>query len=167
MNRRIWTGVLAGVLAAAVLLTVGIGAYRAGQDDEIVTRVVPSGEPGGGTEVVRVVGDHDHFGPGPFFFLFPLLIILLVVFVARRSWGHGRWGHGWAPGGPVGPGWHRPYGPGFDPGHRYGWLDEWHRQAHEEEGGRAPAGSATSTGSSAAPEGSPSDESPEPPAGSA
>lgn len=177
MNRRIWTGVLAGVLAAAVLLTVGIGAYRAGQDDEIVARVAPSGEPGGGTEVVRVIDDHRDFGPGPFFFLFPLLLIALVVVLARRSWGRGPWGHGWAPGGPGGPGWQRPYGPG----HRYGWLDEWHQQAHAaheergEEGGRAPAGPEASTGSgsaasaasASAPEGAPRDESPEPPSGSA
>lgn len=126
MNRRIWTGVVAGVLAAAVLLTVGIGAYRAGQDDELVTRVVSEGEPGRSGEVVRVVGDHHGWGPGPgpFFFLFPLLVIGLIVLLVRRGsrpgWGHG-WGHG-------GPGWHRPYGPGD----RSGWFDEWHRRAHEE-----------------------------------
>jgi hypothetical protein len=114
---RIWTGVVAGVLAASLLLTVGIGAYRAGQDGEIVTRTVSDGE------VVRVV-DGQHWGPGPGFFLFPLLIILLIVFLVRgRRWGHGGW---YGRGGPgyCGP----PAGSRED-------LDEWHRQAHDQ--GRA------------------------------
>lgn len=148
MNRRIWTGVVAGVLAAAVLLTVGIGAYRAGQDDEVVTRVVSDGEPGG--EVVRVIGDHRDFGPGPFFFLIPLLVIVLVVLLARRASGH-RWGHGWGHGGP---GWHRPYGPGpgYGPGDRSAWFDEWHRRAHEEDERRqAPAPAAPAAPSAPAP----------------
>jgi hypothetical protein len=142
MNRRIWTGVIAGVLGAVVLLTVGAGAYRAGQEDDVVTRVVNEGEPG---EVVRVVGEHRDFFPG--FFLFPLLIILLVVLAFRafgrgRGWHgggwHGGWGHGWHPG------WHGPYGPGPGPGGsddpRARWFDEWHRRAHESEGGEVEGG---------------------------
>ena len=43
MNRRVWTGVVAGVLAAALLLSVGVGSFRAGQDDRIVTRSVENG----------------------------------------------------------------------------------------------------------------------------
>lgn len=126
MNRRVWTGVVAGLLAAAVLLTVGIGAYRAGQDDEVVTRTVE------GEEVVRVVDHGRDFFPG--FFLFPLLIIGLIVLLAR---------------GRRGPGWHRPYGPGgpgWGPGYWGGpgrWgpggcdpeaeMREWHRRMHEGE----------------------------------
>ncbi|HMG44042.1 MAG TPA: hypothetical protein VK611_22105 [Acidimicrobiales bacterium] len=120
MNRRVWTGVVAGLLAAAVLLTVGVGAYRAGQDDE-VTQVVTERSEGG--EVVRVVRDGDwgnHWGPGPGFFLFPLLIIGLVVLFARggrRHWhgyGHG-YGHDYGRG--YGPPWNRPCGPGpYGPG---------------------------------------------------
>lgn len=128
---RLWTGVVAGVLAAALLLTVGIGAYRAGQDDEVVTRVVTDGSESG-SEVVRVIGDDGwRHGPGPGIFLFPLLIFLLIFVFARR----GRWhGHGYGHGGP---GWHRGYGPG--PGGPYadqreGWLQDWHRRAHEGEG---------------------------------
>jgi hypothetical protein len=122
VNRRVWTGVVAGVLAAALLLTVGIGAYRAGQDDDAVTRVVSDGD----GEVVRVVRDHD-WGPGPGFFLFPLLIILVIFLLARRSWG---WGGGWR--GPY------SYGP---PGRAYGpcgaggpeeSFEDWHRRQHEE-----------------------------------
>jgi hypothetical protein len=144
MERRIWTGVVAGVLAAAVLLTVGVGAYRAGQDDE-VTRVVDVGRRGGGDEVVRVVGDHHGFGPGPFFFLLPLLLIVLVVLLVRRA-GRG-WGHGWGPGGWAhgGPGQGGPGGPGYGgwgpgPGGRSDWLDEWHRRAHEESRPGSPTG---------------------------
>lgn len=108
-NRRIWIGVVAGVLAAAVLLTVGVGAYRAGQDDEVVTRVVEDGRTG---EVVRVVG--DHYGrPGFGFILFPLIIILVVVLLVRAfGHRHGGWHGGWRPG--WGPGWQGPgpCGPG-------------------------------------------------------
>jgi hypothetical protein len=126
VNRRIWTGVVAGVLAASLLLAVGIGAYQAGRDDEVVTRVVDG-------DVVRVVGDHGWGrGPGFGFFLFPLLIILLVVLLAR--------GRGW------GGGWHR-HGPyGYGPGGRWGWgpegpedtFDEWHRRSHERAASTTP-----------------------------
>jgi hypothetical protein len=128
MNRRVWTGVVAGVLAAAVLLTVGIGAYRAGQDDEIVTRTV------NGDEVVRVVDHGRDFFPG--FFLFPLLIIALVVLLARGGRRH--WGR---PYGPGGPGWGPGYwsgGPGRGPWGAGGCdpeagMREWHRRMHEGE----------------------------------
>jgi hypothetical protein len=134
MNRRVWTGVVAGVLAAAVLLTVGIGAYQAGRDDEVVTRTVDGGE------VVRVVDHGRDFFPG--FFLFPLLIILLVVLLVRGGRRH--WYRPYGPGGVGGPG-----GPGWGPGYwgggpgRGAWgsagcdpdagMREWHRRMHEEE----------------------------------
>jgi hypothetical protein len=124
MNRRVWTGVVAGVLAAAVLLTVGIGAYQAGRDDEVVTRTVDGGE------VVRVVDHGRDFFPG--FFLFPLLIILLVVLLVRA--GRRSWYRPYGPGGPGGPGWGPSYwggGPGrWDP---EAGMREWHRRMHEEE----------------------------------
>ncbi len=68
-NRRVLTGVLAGVLAAGLLISVAFGAYRAGERREVVTRVAGDGE------VVRVIdgGGHWGYGPGPGFFLFPLL----------------------------------------------------------------------------------------------
>lgn len=125
MNRRVWTGVIAGVLAATVLLTVGIGSYRAGQDDEVVARTVSDGE------AVRVV-EHHGWGFFPGFFLFPLLVIGLIVLLAR-----GRRGYGW----------HRSYGPGFYGGYGPGpcgaggydlqvGMHEWHRRMHE---GESPA----------------------------
>jgi hypothetical protein len=130
---RLWTGVVAGVLAAALLLTVGFGAFQAGRDDEVVTRVVTDGSEGGG-QVVRVVDDGWRHGPGPGFFLFPLLIILLVFVFARRGRWHG-YGHGWRHGyGPYG-------GPGGYQDPREAWLSEWHRRAHEgevEEGSPPP-----------------------------
>ena len=63
MNRKVWTGVLAGVLAAGVLLSVAPGAYRAGQRDEVVTRVVGDGTVTDGG-VVRVIDD-GAVGPRP------------------------------------------------------------------------------------------------------
>lgn len=165
MNRRIWTGVVAGALAAAVLLTVGIGAYNAGQDDQAVTRVVTDTD----GEVIRVVGDHGwRGGPGPGFFLFPLLLILLVVFVARRAggWGGGRWRGPWGygPAGPYGygPHAHGRYGPeGAEaPGGPCGpgdvgpeaTFDEWHRRSHERESVRGSAETAAEAPGSAPPD---------------
>lgn len=107
MSRRMWTGVVAGVLAAAVVASVALGAYRAGQRSEVVTRTVTDG-----TEVVRVIDGHGWgYGPGPGFFLFPLLAILVVFLLVR---GGRRWG-----GGPDG-GWCRAE-----------TFEERHRRAHE------------------------------------
>ena len=122
MSRRLWTGLLVGLLAAVGLLAVGAGAYHAGErHSEPVATVVP----GGGTAttpdgtVVRVVGwDHWRGGP-PFGFLFPLLIIGLIVLLVtgrrRAYWGH-PWGHHWGP-----------------PG-----LEDWHRRAHDEHAATPP-----------------------------
>lgn len=138
MNRGIWTGVVAGVLAALVLLAVGFTGYQAGRDDEVVTRVVDG-------DVVRVVEDGwlrhgPGHGPGFGFFLFVFLAILAVAFVARRA-GRGGWhrpgpygprGFGAYGGGPGG-GWYGPggrgaYGPGAGPEEVF---DDWHRRSHE------------------------------------
>jgi hypothetical protein len=120
MNRRAWTGVVAGVVAAFLLLGVASTAYEIGQRHEVVTRTVGNGE------VVRVVGDgwggYGHGGFGFGFFLFPLLLIFLVflAFRGRRGWyggGPGRyWGGGYGPCGPASGG-------GFE---------EQHRRAHEQ-----------------------------------
>jgi hypothetical protein len=120
VNQRVWTGVVAGVLAATLLLTVGIGAYNAGQDDNAVTRVVSDTD----GDVVRVVDHGWGRGPGFGFFLFPLFVILLIALLARgRGW-RGGWHRHWG---------HHGYGPGPGP---YGrepeeTFDEWHRRSHE------------------------------------
>ncbi|MEA2827388.1 MAG: hypothetical protein QOG43_1827 [Actinomycetota bacterium] len=127
-NRKVWTGVLAGVLAAGLLVSVAFGAFRAGQRHDVVTRVAGDGQ------IVRVIdndahwGGHWGYGPGPGFFLFPLLGIgLVVLLVGRGRRGHyGFGGPGYGPGGGCGP---RPS------------IDDWHRRAHEE----------SSAGESAAP----------------
>jgi hypothetical protein len=118
MNRRVWTGILAGVLAATVLIGVAGVAYEAGQDREVVTRTVGDGE------VVRVVGG---YGPGyghgwghGGFFLFPLLLTGLLVFLLVRAFRGPRWG---GYGGGYG------YG-GCGPGPE-GRFEEQHRRAHE------------------------------------
>ncbi len=115
MNRRVWTGILAGVLAATVLLGVAGAAYHVGQAHEVVTRTVGDGQ------VVRVVGgygDYGGYGHGGGFFLFPLFTILVVFLLVRssRRGPRGSWGGGW-----CGPGWG-------------GQFEEQHRQAHERAG---------------------------------
>jgi hypothetical protein len=109
MNRRIWTGILAGVLAATVMLGVAGAAYRVGQTHEVVTRTVGDGE------VVRVVGGYGGYGHGGGFFLFPLFAILLVVLLFRGFRGGGYRG-GWC-----------------GPGGRYEAFEEHHRRLHETE----------------------------------
>ena len=131
MSRRVWTGIVAGVLGALLLLGVAAGAYRVGRDDTVVRTV-------GDGEVVRVVGHGWGYGPGPGFFLFPLLVFGIVALLlwGRRGWGGGR-GH-------CGPGpWSRS-GP-------EGTFSEWHDRAHAEHatGGRATA-SPSEAGPSAA-----------------
>ena len=119
MSRRMWTGILAGVLAAAVVLGVAGIAYNAGQRSEVVTRTV-------GDEGVRVVGGYGWgyghgYGHGGFF-LFPLLLTALLVFLLVRAfrWGGygGRWG-GYGGSGRAG------CGPDGD-----ARFEEQHRRAH-------------------------------------
>jgi len=114
MSRRLWTGLLVGLVAALGLLAVGVGAYHAGEHH---AEPVATVGPGSGTAttpdgtVVRVVGYDRWRGGPPFGFLFPLLIIGLIVLLVtgrRRAY----WGRPWGPG---------PYG-----------FTEWHRQAHEQ-----------------------------------
>jgi hypothetical protein len=128
MNRKVWTGVLAGLLAATVVLGVGIGGFRAGQRHEIVTRVAGDGDSGPG--VVRVIDDGRHWGYGPGFFLFPLLGIGLVFLLVGRG-RHRGYGYGYGGGGWCGPG----PGAGGGPESR---MADWHRQAHEQERASAP-----------------------------
>lgn len=113
MSRRLWTGLLVGVLGATALVAVGVGAFHAGQRHTVSTVAPVVGASG---EAVRVVG-YGHWGPGwggpPFGFLFPLLIIgLIVLLVAGRR--HAYWG------GPCGP------------GGREWMLSDWHKRAHAE-----------------------------------
>ena len=125
MSKRLWTGLLVGVIAAVALVAVGVGAFHAGQSHEITNTVAPvgGGAPG---ETVRVVG-YGHWGPwggGPRFgFLFPLLFIGLIVLLItgrRRAY------------------WGGPYGP-CGPGGRQAMLADWHRQAHAERAGAPPS----------------------------
>ena len=119
MNKKVWTGILAGVLAATVLLGVAGAAYQVGRSQEVVTRTVGDGE------VVRVVGGygwgHGH-GPGGFF-LFPLLLTALVVFLVVRAFRGPRWGGAYGGCGP-------------DPDARF---EERHRRAHGAPGEPAEA----------------------------
>jgi hypothetical protein len=112
MSRRLWTGLLVGVVGATALVAVGVGAFHAGQRHTVTTTVAPV--VGASGEAVRVVG-YGHWGPWggpPFGFLFPLLIIgLIVLLVAGRR-------HAYLAGGPCGP------------GGRDAALADWHQRAH-------------------------------------
>ncbi|HYH49307.1 MAG TPA: hypothetical protein VEG38_07140 [Acidimicrobiia bacterium] len=114
MNKRIWTGLLVGLLAAFALLAVGVGAYHAGENS---SEPVATAVPGGPAEVVRIA-DHGHWRGGPpFGFLFPLLIIALIaVLVAGRRRAY--WGGDGGYCGPAG---------------RDAVLADWHRRAHAEQ----------------------------------
>ena len=118
MSKRLWTGLLVGLLGAMALLAVGVGAYHAGENHSEPAATVVPGAAGAAGEVVRVV-DYGHWRGGPpVGFLFPLLIIgLIVVLVAGRRRAY--WGH---------PGWGGPCGAGG----RETMLSDWHRQAHAE-----------------------------------
>ncbi|TMG40286.1 MAG: hypothetical protein E6H92_03020 [Chloroflexi bacterium] len=100
---------------ALTLLLVGVVAaiaYHAGQ-----TTTVIATRAGDGTVYYPGYG----WGFFPFFGLFPLLLIGILLFaVFRRPWGRGYWGGG---------GYGRPGGvpPAVDDR-----LKEWHRQAHGE-----------------------------------
>ncbi len=124
MNRKWLAGIGAGVLVTAALILVGAGAYRAGErssdDVQVVGEVVR--ESGSATRTIVVDGGGWHHGPGffPGFFVFPLIVIGIVLLVAsrRRAWyGPPRWQYGEAE------------------------LAEWHRRAHGEAPPPPPSGS--------------------------
>ena len=91
-NRKVWTGVLAGVLAAGLLSPWPLGAYRAGQRRTVVAPVGGDG-PGRPGDRRPWGGGPWGYGPGPGFFLFPLLGIGLVVLLVSRA-RHGGYGPG-------------------------------------------------------------------------
>jgi len=132
MSRRMWTGLLVGLLVAIGLVAVGAGAYHAGErHGGPVATVVPGPGIAAPDGTVRVIGyDHWRGGP-PFGFLFPLLFIGLIVLLVtgrrRAYWGHPHGPGPWGPGGWSGPG-----------GDRDAMLAEWHRRAHAEPGADPP-----------------------------
>ena len=105
-------GVAVGVLVAASLLLVGVGAYNAGQRNAETVEVVTAGETAGRALVVPVDTWRGgwHWGPG--FLVFPLIVIGLVLLFSARRRG------GWCP----------PWRYGDDEA-----LREWHRRAHADD----------------------------------
>ncbi|HEV7685663.1 MAG TPA: hypothetical protein VGQ80_03785 [Acidimicrobiia bacterium] len=149
MSRRMWTGLLVGLLVAIGLVAGGAGAYHAGERDSgPVATVVPGTGVAAPDGTVRVIGyDHWRGGP-PFGFPFPLLFIGLIVLLVtgrrRAYWGrpHGPW---YGPGGWGGPG-----GP---EGGRETMLADWHRRAHGEPAHPTDPASAAQAPPGAAPPG--------------
>ena len=85
MKSRI--GWLWGLVTLAIAGVVAAIAYHAGQTATVVTNVARPD----GTAVYPGYYYHDGFG---FFWILPLLFILLLFFAFRRSGGYGHWGHG-------------------------------------------------------------------------
>ena len=118
MNRKLLIGIGVGVLMAAALLAVAVGAYRAGErnarDIEVAGEVI-SGD--GGSVTRAIVVDDWHRGAGffPGFLVFPLIVVGIVLLVSsrRRAW----------------------YGP---PRYYGAELDDWHRRAHGDTSPPAP-----------------------------
>ena len=117
------------VIAAAA--AIGIGAYNAGVAQGIAEsgRAIAAAPPAG-TPYVYVWPYRWGFGFG----FFPFILLLLFFFLIRGLlWRGPRW---------YGAGW---YGPGVRGGGGCGYgpvppgLDEWHRRAHEQQGGTGTA----------------------------
>jgi len=86
MNQRIvW---LWGLITVAIAGVVGAIAFHIGQGTQAVVEQAPAA----GSVIYRGYG----YGDGGWFFgFFPLLFfILLLVFLFRRPWGRGWYGHG-------------------------------------------------------------------------
>jgi len=134
MNRKVLTGIAAGLLTAAVLATVAIGGYRAGERSDRADRtvtVIDQTATDGRTVVVPPDRWGDEWGhPGFGFFLFPLVVVGVVLLLVSRPRRHGYYGRGW-----DGPPWRRGY---------EAELHEWHRREHG--GDVASAGSGVPTG---------------------
>ncbi|HLW49183.1 MAG TPA: hypothetical protein VKW09_15650 [bacterium] len=114
--------IVVGILVALALVAAISGAYHAG----VVQGVAQSGHmpaaPGAPYPMYPYgyygYGWHGPFGFGFFGFLWPLLWIVLLVFLFRGLFFRGRryWGGGpWSGGAPR-------------------WLEEWHRREHESKG---------------------------------
>jgi hypothetical protein len=75
-----------GLVTVAIAAVVGAIAYHAGQTTTEVVTQAPAG-----TAIY-----HGYYGGGGWFFgFFPILFfILLLVFLFRRPWGRGYYGHG-------------------------------------------------------------------------
>jgi hypothetical protein len=130
---RIVVGVLLVLAIAAGISGISAYSYHLGLAQGVAQGSAQSGQPpapapgapypmhpyGYGWYGPYGYGFHGPFGFGFFGFLWPLLWIVLIVFIVRALfrgprgyWGHGPWGSG---GGPQ-------------------WLEEWHRRQHEAKG---------------------------------
>jgi hypothetical protein len=100
MNKRVLAGIAAGLLTAAVLATVAIGAYQAGQRNDRTITVVGQTTSAGQTIVVPADSVRDGWGGPPFgLILFPLLVVGVILLVTSRRRHYGGYRRGW--GGPA------------------------------------------------------------------
>jgi hypothetical protein len=127
MNRT--TRILA-ILLATVILAGGIyAAYDAGFDNGAVAATVAAEGSESGEVVVAVDQFRGRYGRGGFgFFPFFPILFFLLIFGFFRPW---RWG---------GPGWYG--GAGWGPPREMmdQRLNDWHKQAHNEDDANRPGG---------------------------
>jgi hypothetical protein len=122
------------VVALAVTVVVGIGAYNAGVSEGLAQNIADGG---GNTELVRYIGHGRGFGFFPVgLILFPLLFFGFFILMGAAFGRGARWG---------GPG---PWGGGPWRGDDRRAFEDWHRRQHErpsdahQTGGDAAGGSA-------------------------
>jgi hypothetical protein len=107
MNGRGFFGVLALIVAVAIVAGIGIGVYNAGVSEGVAEAARAAQVSGDGAAVVYppyVGGPYGHgygWGGGFGFFgiLFGILFFFLIIGMIRAAFGWGRWGGGRGPGG--------------------------------------------------------------------
>jgi hypothetical protein len=126
MNRRIVLGVLLALVLAAGAVSLGAYAYNIGVAQGLA-QSAKLGDLPPGAEMTPYPYYGGPFWYPPFGFRFfgcfgPLLFLFLIFILFRGLWWGGRWGHG--------PAWkHGHWAKGVPP-----IFEEWHRQAHSQEG---------------------------------
>lgn len=139
---RIVVGVLLVLAIAAAISGISAYSYHLGLAQGVAQSAAQGGQPpapapgapypmqpyGYGWYGPYGYGFHGPFGFGFLGFLWPLLWIVLIVFLFRALFRGGRgWGGSWG----YGPWRHGPCRPGAGSGGGPEWLEEWHRRQHE------------------------------------
>jgi hypothetical protein len=122
MFNRGFFRVIVGLALIGLLVVIGIGVYDAGVSQGIAEAGRNAVASGAAAPVYVYPGAYPgHWGGFGFFGIFFWILGIFLIFgLLRAAFGWGRWG------GRGGPG-------GWDhAGGRHGYLDDWHRRAHDE-----------------------------------